>query len=153
MEYLPKHITTLALAGLPEAHRDCPVCLELMTETSVLGTLCGHLYCSRCIIKLSTCAICRKILTPAVCPAGFHPDAAERHERLAQRENELIARRNEERYERPQWLVQRDNERTRAAWGVVRDWDALIEQWDQQRRRVPGLRFSSTPLYNGTQRR
>lgn len=41
-------------------YKDCPVCLEKINKDNICIPNCGHLICSGCIVKLTSCPCCRE---------------------------------------------------------------------------------------------
>jgi len=39
---------------------ECPICYDTLNKDNLALPSCGHKYCSSCLDKIDTCAICRK---------------------------------------------------------------------------------------------
>lgn len=62
----PAHITQQLwdMANQLNKTYTCPVCLDLTTETTFHLTVCGHILCKDCRLRVGRCPICRTTLTP-----------------------------------------------------------------------------------------
>lgn len=72
-EYPPRKSLTddvksqLAFEGPKAIEIDCPICLELIHKREPVSTICGHLFCKKCLqvaLKITKkCPICKRGLT------------------------------------------------------------------------------------------
>ncbi|KAK5640306.1 hypothetical protein RI129_011117 [Pyrocoelia pectoralis] len=67
MENKEKRSSSSQSQQMGQSCHDCPICCETLENTNMSATVCGHVFCTKCIVQAirvyKTCPTCRTKLT------------------------------------------------------------------------------------------